>query len=231
LNPGSPAPQASVLIRSSHAYIETFNVHAETPHADTITRPRAQVKHIDKIINTLLWLKRRGRAESTIHTNSLKLKQLARHTDLMNVDQVLMWIAENKTLCNLTKNKLVDCYKNFASANGFTFDKPKYKYERKIPLIPTTENIYKVISASSWKYSVMFMILEQTGIETRELATTRRQDIDARKRNNKRNRMQRTQLKNSETYRRSRTPCYDNGQRRRFWKKHNLYNKSFWIPN
>jgi hypothetical protein len=41
----------------------------------------------------------------------------------------------------------VDCYQNFCKVNGLTFEKPRYKYERKIPLIPTTENIYKVISA------------------------------------------------------------------------------------
>jgi integrase len=128
----------------------------------------------------LLWMKRNGRSENTLHTTSQKLNQLGRNTDLMNPEEVLTFISNHK-VCNATKTKLVDCYQNFCITNKLTFEKPSYKYERKIPLIPTTENIYKVISASSWKYSVMFTILEQTGIETRELATTKRSDIDADK--------------------------------------------------
>ena len=96
----------------------------------------------------------------------------------MNPTNILDFIANHKS-CGATKQKLVDCYQNFCKVNGLTFEKPRYKYERKIPLIPTTENIYKVISASSWKYSIMFTILEQTGIETQELSTTKRADIDA----------------------------------------------------
>ena len=146
-----------------------------------VTRLRAHtegIKHKDRIINTLLWMKRNGRSENTLHTTSQKLNQLSKNADLMNPEEVLTFISNHK-VCNATKTKLVDCYQNFCITNKLTFEKPTYRYERKIPLIPTTENIYKVISASSWKYSIMFTILEQTGIETRELATTKRTDIDA----------------------------------------------------
>jgi hypothetical protein len=44
--------------------------------------------------------------------------------------------------------------------------------ERKIPLIPITENIHKIISASPEKYATIFTILEETGLEGQELATT-----------------------------------------------------------
>jgi len=153
----------------------------KTPPSDMVSRLRAHtegIRHKDRIINTLLWLKRQGRSEGTLHTTSQKLNQLSKNSDLMNPTNVLDFIANHKS-CGATKQKLVDCYQNFCKVNGLTFEKPRYKYERKIPLIPTTENIYKVISASSWKYSIMFTILEQTGIETKELSTTKRADIDA----------------------------------------------------
>jgi integrase len=173
LNPRLPAPQASVLILTSHSATKTHD-------ADMVTRPRALLRHEDKIINTLLWMKKRGRSENTLYSVSQKLRHLTKHADLMKPETVLNFIA-NKDVSNSTKTKLVSDYKNFCTFNGLTFEVPKYRFERKLPLIPTTENIYKVISASSWKYSVMFTILEQTGIETRELATTKRSDIDAEK--------------------------------------------------
>jgi len=174
LNPGSPASQASVLIRTSHS--ET-GLHA----SDMVTRPRAhteEIRHKDRIINTLLAMKRRGLSENTLYTTSQKLRQLDRNTDLMNPESVLDFLA-NHPIANSTKNKLLDCYQNFCKVNQIPFNKPRYKYERKIPLIPTTENIYKIISACSKKYATIFTILEQTGIAPQELATTKRTDIDA----------------------------------------------------
>jgi hypothetical protein len=48
----------------------------------------------------------------------------------MNPTNVLDFIANHKS-CGATKQKLVDCYQNFCKVNGLTFEKPRYKYERK----------------------------------------------------------------------------------------------------
>jgi len=171
LNPGSPAPQASVLILTSHS-------ETKMPPSDMETRPRAPTKYASEIINTLLWMKRKGLSEATRYTVAQKLRMIDKHADLMSPQSVLDFIADHK-VCNATKTKYVDCYGYFAEFNKLEYEKPRYRYEWKVPLIPTTENIYKVISASSWKYSVIFTILEQTGLETKELETTKRSDIDA----------------------------------------------------
>jgi integrase len=147
---------------------------------DIITRLRAHntgIRYEGEIINTLLWMKSSGLAENTIETASHKLNQIARNADLMNPLEVKTYIA-NTTVCNATKQKLADIYNYFAKTHGITWERPNYKYERKIPLIPTTENINKVISASSKKYATIFRILEETGIEGRELTTTNRNHIE-----------------------------------------------------
>jgi integrase len=96
----------------------------------------------------------------------------------MNPEQVKDYIA-NKNVTNATKQKLANIYGYFCKANNLEYTPPRYKYERKIPLIPTTANIDKIISASSQKYATIFTILKETGVEGRELATTHRNDIDA----------------------------------------------------
>jgi len=123
-------------------------------------------------------MKKKGKSENNLQTTSYKLRQIAQHVDLMNPDAVLTFIADHK-VTNATRTKLEKCYKYFATYNNISYERPRYPYEPKVPLIPTTENIYKIISASSWKYSIIFTILEQTGVETQELATTKRSDIDA----------------------------------------------------
>ena len=178
MNPGSPASQASVLIqtRSSETRIQD-----DSPRPDTLTRLRAHtegIRHEGLIINTLLKMKNSALAENTIKTASHKLNQLSRNADLLNPLEIQTYIA-NSNVTNATKQKLVNNYDYFCKTNQITWKKPKYKWERKVPLIPTTENIHKIISATSTKYATIFKILEETGLETQELATTNRRDMDA----------------------------------------------------
>ena len=82
--------------------------------------------------------------------------------------------------------KVADSYKaNIAKAynylcitNGIEWTKPKYKAKEKIPLVPTTDNVNKIISASTKKYATIFTILAETGLEAHELASVSRSDID-----------------------------------------------------
>jgi integrase len=182
LNPGSPAPQASVLIQSRASGTRTQgNLPKIQAEPDSLTRLRAHTQgilHEDRIINTLLQMKNSGLSEATLATASQKLNQLGKHADLQNPQEILTYIA-NSTVSNATKQKLANDYNYYCITNQINWKKPTYRWERKIPLIPTTENIYKIISASCKKYATIFTILEETGLEGKELETTTRRDIDA----------------------------------------------------
>lgn len=56
-----------------------------------------------------------------------------------------------------------------------------YKSERKIPKIPTTDAIEKIVAKASWKYSVIFRLLSETGAMPNELFKTTPRDIDLEK--------------------------------------------------
>jgi integrase len=55
------------------------------------------------------------------------------------------------------------------------------KYERKIPKIPTSEAINKMISRASRKYATIFKILMETGVMPFELSQVTERDIDLEK--------------------------------------------------
>jgi integrase len=78
----------------------------------------------------------------------------------------------------MTKNKLCLAYTWFCKTNAIEWKAPYFKWERKIPIIPTTENINKIISASTTKYATIFTILAETGLEGQELSNVERKDID-----------------------------------------------------
>jgi integrase len=118
-----------------------------------------------------------GKAKNTVRSISYSLRQLNQNADLKNPEEVKTYLA-NSTICNATKTKLCFAYHWFCQTNNIQWTKPIYKWQRKIPLIPTTENINKIISASSRKYATIFTILAETGLEAQELVTTQRKDID-----------------------------------------------------
>ena len=175
MNPGSPTPQAGILNHSRCCGIMIHN--------DLITqtlarrRPQQPTKYRDLIINTLIKATNSGKAKNTVISISHSLRQLSEHANLTNPEEVKAYIA-NASICNATKTKLVFGYQWFCKTNNIQWEKPRYKTERKIPLIPTTENINKIISASPQKYATIFTILAETGLEAQELATMQRKNID-----------------------------------------------------
>jgi len=82
LNPGSPAPQASVLIQSRASGTKTQdNLPVIQAEPDSLTRLRAHTKgilHKDRIINTLSQMKNPGLSEATLTTASQKLNQISK---------------------------------------------------------------------------------------------------------------------------------------------------------
>ncbi len=179
LNPGSPAPQAGIL---NHSRGSGTRIHSST-RPDTLARRRPQqpTNYNDSIINTLINATNSGKAKTTIRSISYSLKQLNRNADLKNPSEVKAYIA-NTTVCNATKIKLCFAYNWFCQTNNIEWVRPKYKWERKIPIIPTTANIDKIISASTRKYATIFTILKETGLEGHELATITRKHIDTEQR-------------------------------------------------
>jgi len=143
-----------------------------------IRRPQTPTKYETEVINTLINVKNSGKTENTQRCIASGLRRINKGADLHEPEQVKTYIA-NTNLDNQTKNSLALAYNWFCKTNGIEWKKPYFKWERKIPLIPTTENINKIISASSMKYATIFTILAETGLEAHELATIQRKDIDA----------------------------------------------------
>jgi len=69
------------------------------------------------------------------------------------------------------KANIVKAYNYLCMLNQIEWTKPRYKPKIKVPLVPTTANVNKIISASTKKYATIFTILAETGLEAHELAT------------------------------------------------------------
>jgi integrase len=156
----------------------------QSADSEAIRRPQQQVRYHDLIIKTLIKATNEGKAENTIRVISYSLRQLTRKTDLKNPEAVKATIATmlnektKKPLANISKAKLSLAYEWFCKTNSIQFEKPRFKWELGTPIIPTTENVTKITSASTRKYATIFTIMAETGIEGEELHRLHKNKID-----------------------------------------------------
>jgi integrase len=130
-----------------------------------------------KILSVLVKLKSLGSSESTLRSYGYRLSTIAKHVNLDNPDEVARFIS-NINGSNAYKESFVKAYNHYVKFNGLKWNKPKYKYERRIPRIPTREAIEKIIARSSRKYATIFRLLTETGAMPHELHNVTIRDID-----------------------------------------------------
>jgi integrase len=131
-----------------------------------------------KILNVIWELKKRGYAEKTIEGYSKRLKMLARHISLDSPEQVKAFIASQKKWGNAYKESCVNAYSHYVREHGLSWQKPFYKRPRRLPNVPTTEQVNKIIARAGRKYSMVFSILRDTGLRPIELHRLTLKNID-----------------------------------------------------
>jgi integrase len=58
------------------------------------------------------------------------------------------------------------------------WEKPRFKWHLGIPIIPTTSQVYKIISASTQRFATIYNIMAETGVEGEELRQTHRNQFE-----------------------------------------------------
>jgi integrase len=95
----------------------------------------------------------------------------------MNPDDVKQAIGYSK-LSNSSKCSYALAYEWFTKANGLTWQKPRFKWNLPIPIMPTTTQVNSIISATTRKFATIFTLMAETGVEGEELHQTHRNQID-----------------------------------------------------
>jgi integrase len=128
-------------------------------------------------LNTLLKIKNNGLEEQTVKIVGFYLNHLAVNVNLENPEKVKEFIA-NKNVNSGFKGNLVKAYNYYASINNIVWERPRYRWEQNKPKIPSEETLNKIIASCSWKYSVVFTLLKETGAMPKEISGVSLRDID-----------------------------------------------------
>jgi hypothetical protein len=184
LNPGSPTPQAGILNHSHHPTpkIPYKSQAKDSSDVQTATikarrRPHEPVRYQEQIDKTIETATREGKAYNTIRKFKYLLRTLSKVSDLNAPEDVKRAIGYSK-ISNSSKHCYVFAYTWYCKANGLTWEKPKYKWEEHIPIIPTTQQVERIISASTPKFSTIYKLMTETAVEGEELHRTHRNQYD-----------------------------------------------------
>ena len=167
-------PQAGILNQSSQPTLSITNAEYESVAR---RRPQEEIKYKEQIDNTIAKATAEGKAKNTLINFSHRLRQLSRFSDLMNPDDVKQAIGYSK-LSNSSKCSYALAYDWFCKANGLTWQKPRYKWNLPTPIMPTTDQITKIISATTRKFATIFKLMAEIGVEGEELHQTHRNQFD-----------------------------------------------------
>ncbi len=136
-------------------------------------------KHVinPNILSFALQQHKDGLSDDTIRTTTGALKLIAKTTNLLNPEDVKLFIA-NANWKNTTRLKAVYSYTCFAKYLHIQWQPPKYKKQERLPFIPTEEEIDTLIAGSTRQMSAVLQMLKETGIRIGELTKLKWQDLD-----------------------------------------------------
>jgi integrase len=121
---------------------------------------------------------KRGLAEQTIKQRVYKLKLLAKKgADLTNSDSVLAVLATSNWT-QATKRTIITAYQSFAKTFNIQWQPPRTRVERKIPYIPTEEEISQLIAGCGRKTATFLQVLKDTAARTAEAVRIKWTDVD-----------------------------------------------------
>ena len=145
-------------------------------HAGAIKPKEREVQ--GRILQFLWFLKRKGRAEETLKTYSRQLKHIVKQgVNIFNPEEVEKYIAEAKVKTSYKQN-LVYMFKSFYKFLKLEWEAPTYKAEKKIPFIPTQEELNTLISNASKNVAAFLVLLRDTGARKGEILKLEWSDID-----------------------------------------------------
>ena len=135
-----------------------------------------------RILEYLWHLKKKGLKESTVKHYGEKLEQLiSLGVNLLQPEEVKKFLATNNHWSERTKTIIVTIYDSFLNWLKIPWDPPKYKPTRKLPFIPTEEEIDQLIARAGKRLAPFLQLLKETGMRRGEAIRLKWTDIDLKR--------------------------------------------------
>jgi len=168
---------SAIVVNGQICVKETKNLEAE--QQKTIVPRRNEQESRGKIIEHGFWMQKEGYSESTISRRIRLLGTLVnKGADLQDPEQVKETIAKQTNWVTKTKEIAVETYDCLLKSQGKTWSKPRYQAVKKLPFIPTEEELNNLIAGCNRKTATFLQLLKETGMRCGEAFMLQWTDFD-----------------------------------------------------
>lgn len=165
---------------ANYALVEEAKKLDTVTETKTVTSDEKDIK--GKILQHHVEMKLNGYKDTTIRLSKSALNTLInRGADLTNTQTVKKVIAEQNWSGNRKRN-VINAYTQFLTFIGLTWQPPNYQITRKIPFIPTEQEIDDLIAASPNPLAAFLQLLKETAMRRGEAIVTPWKDVDLERR-------------------------------------------------
>jgi integrase len=155
------------------------NLDAATKNEMVAREETIQQNNKGKLLEFAFYLKKQGLATGTITAYLSCLNSLLTEgANLLDGESVKQVLALNESCISTTKNTKAIVYERFAKFVGLKWEKPTYRTQRRIPFLPTMEEVNQLIAGSPKKTATISELLRQTGIRIGEACRLEWRDIN-----------------------------------------------------
>lgn len=131
-----------------------------------------------ELFNFAWWLRKNGLKETTIESKVKLLKVLVRRgANLAEPESVKLVIAK-QNWSEGRKENAVDAYTSFLSFKGMEWNPPRYRRVKKLPFIPTEQELDQLIAGCSQRMACFLQLLKETGARAGEAWRLKWEDVD-----------------------------------------------------
>jgi integrase len=152
-----------------------YDQHTTHLHPNAVTSTKTA--HNGEILNVLWELKKAGKADDTIRNVRKCLIVLDRLTNLQDPEAVKTFVATYDRNSGYKRN-LIMAYEHYAKLYNFTWIKPKYHENAKMPKIPLEAKIDCIMTNAPLKLRTAIAISKDTGLRPVELMRLTLRSID-----------------------------------------------------
>jgi integrase len=147
----------------------------------TVTGEETNLK--GKILEYCFMMEKQGYAEATIKLNHTCLRLLMeRGANLSNQESVKETLLKQKVWGQNRRRNVINVYTKFLKFIGRTWEPPRCNVIRKIPFIPTEQEIDDLIAGTPSAVATILQLLKETGMRSGEAISLQWKDVDFQRR-------------------------------------------------
>jgi len=136
-----------------------------------------------KLVQFAFYMQKQGYTRETIRGNEGALKALlVRNADLLDPESVKEVLAREQKWSQNRRRNVINGYTLFLKINGLKWEKPRCNTTRKIPFIPTEQEIDELIAGCPTTVATFLQVLKETAMRSGEAKTLKWIEVDFQRR-------------------------------------------------